>query len=489
MNDLWFLSIPELHKKLADKELTCVELTKLFLQRAKKMHEQFHLFVSLVPERALAKAAEADQLFAKGKDTLLTGIPFTVKDNYCVAGTRTTAGSKILENYIAPYTATAVIRLETAGAVCIGKTIMDEFAMGSSTEYSAFGPTKNPYDTTLVPGGSSGGSVVAVATGSCVFALGTETGGSVRQPSGFCGMVGLKTTYGRISRHGVIALASSIDVISPCARTVADTALVTSWLAGTDSYDSTTPDSPIENYEEHLTPELSLAGKRIGIPKEYIQVEGLHPEVKRVVEEAMEKVRQAGAELVEIDLPLTAYALPVYYVLVPSEASSNLARYAGVTYGLRAPGTATARELIEATRDLGFGAEPKRRIMLGTFALSTGYHEAYYGRAQKVRTLIRREFDAAFAQVDALLTPTSPTPPFAFGENADPLQMYLADVFTLPANLAGVCAISIPGGLTKQGLPVGIQLIAPQFAENRLFQLAYSVEQQLKVKTPPLAAA
>lgn len=487
MSDILFLSITELHAKLKAKELTCVELTKRFLERAETVQKESHVFLTILPERAMAQAVQADNMFAEGRATVLTGIPYAVKDNFCIAGVRTTAASKILEHYVAPYTATAIVRLEAAGAICIGKTNLDEFAMGSSTEYSAYGPSRNPYNPNLVPGGSSGGSAVAVASGCCVFGLGSDTGGSVRQPAAFSGVVGTKTTYGRVSRYGVIALTSSLDSVSPFTRSVFDAAIVTGWLAGTDPMDCTTPDQPIEQYETHLTPETSLVGKKIGLPKEYMQAEGLHPEIKRVVEKATAQLEAAGAELVPLSMPLTTYALPAYYIINPSEASSNLARFNGVTFGLRAPGTATAQELIELSRDMGFGPDPKRRIILGTFALSSGYHEAYYGRAQKVRTLICEEFKSSFAQVDALLTPTTPTPPFAFGEVSDPLQMYLADLFTIPANLAGICGMSLPGGVTSEGLPVGIQLLAPQFAEDSLFQIAYAAEQVLKVEPPPLA--
>lgn len=487
MSDILFLSIPELHAKLSAKELSCVDLTKRFLERAETVQKELNAFITLLPERALAQAVQADNLFAQGKATMLTGIPFAVKDNYCIAGVRTTAGSKILEHYVAPYTATAITRLEGAGAICIGKTNMDEFALGSSTEYSAYGPARNPYNPNLVPGGSSGGSAIAVATGSCVFALGTETGGSVRLPAAFCGVVGMKTTYGRISRYGVIPMASSIDVVSPFARNVFDTAIVTGWLAGADPMDSTTPDVPIDNYEAHLTADTSLAGKKIGIPKEYMQAEGIDPAVAQVMEKVMAQCEAAGAQLVEVSMPLTKYALPAYYVLVPSEVSSNLAKHNGVTFGLRVSGTSTVQELIELSRDKGFGAEPKRRILLGAFALSSGYHEAYYGHAQKVRTLVRQEFETVLSGVDALLTPTSAIPPFVLGEKSDPLQMYLVDLFTLPANLAGVCAVSIPGGVTDAGLPIGAQLIAPQFAEDTLFQIAYALEKELKVEPPPLA--
>lgn len=481
MNDLLNLSIEELHTKLAAGELSCVELAKLALARAEEAQATLNAFITITGELALKQAAEADKMFAEGRATLLTGIPYALKDNFCVTGTRTTAGSKILENYIAPYTATAASRLETAGAVLIGKTNMDEFAMGSSTEYSAYGPTRNPYDAQRVPGGSSGGSAVAVATGACVFALGTETGGSVRLPASFCNLVGLKPTYGRISRYGVIALASSLDAVAPLARSVKDVSIVTGWLAGCDPKDSTTPDQPIPQYETHLTTTTSVKGMKIGLPKEYFEVEGLDAEVQQVVAGVIKQLEQAGAEMVPISLPLTKYALPAYYVLVPSEASSNLARYAGVTYGLRATGDESAQDIIEHTRDLGFGAEPKRRIMLGAFALSAGYQEAYYGRAQKVRTLIKQEFEAAFELCDVLLSPTSPTPAFELGAKSDPLAMYLMDVFTLPSNLAGNCSISIPAGFSQNKLPIGVQLIAPQFAEDRLFQTAYAVEQELNV--------
>lgn len=479
------LSIEELHDKLKRKEMSCVELIEQFLQRVETVQPVLNPFITILTERAREHAKLADKMFAGGRETLLTGIPFAVKDNYCIAGTRTTAGSKILDTYIAPYTATAVVLLENAGAVCIGKTNMDEFAMGSSTEYSAYGPSKNPYDPSLVPGGSSGGSAVAVATGCAVFALGSDTGGSVRQPAAFCGVVGTKNTYGRISRYGVIALASSLDTVSPFTRSVKDAAIVDTHIAGPDPLDATTPDVSVDAYHAHLAKPYSLQGVKVGISKDYLEAEGIDSEVQRVVRETIDKVRAAGAHIIELSLPMTRYALAAYYIILPSEASSNLARFDGMTYGLREAGE-SVREVIENSREAGFGAEVKRRIMLGTFALSSGYHEAYYGRAQKVRRLVTEEFAAAFEQVDVILTPTTPTPPFAFGANSDPFAMYLADLFTIPANLAGICGLSLPAGTTQANLPIGVQLLAPQFAEDRLFQISQAVESLVKFAPPKL---
>ncbi|HET9784310.1 MAG TPA: Asp-tRNA(Asn)/Glu-tRNA(Gln) amidotransferase subunit GatA [Terriglobales bacterium] len=437
-----------------------------------------HSFLTVSRERALEQAARVDALADRG-DPLppLAGAPLAIKDVLSTRGVRTTCGSRILENYIPEFDATAVARLEAAGAVLIGKTNCDEFAMGSSTENSGYGPTRNPRDLERVPGGSSGGSAAAVAAELALAALGTDTGGSIRQPAAFCGIVGLLPTYGRVSRFGLAAFASSLDHVGPMARSARDAALVLGVIAGRDRLDSTSADRPVPDYAAALDAPLAPAGRklRIGVPREVFQHPGLDPEVAALVRAGLDRYRNAGCELVDISLPASQAAIAVYYVVATAEASSNLARYDGIRYGVRVPAAALG-DLYRQTRDRGFGAEVKRRILLGTYVLSAGYYDAYYRKAQQVRTLICRDFDRAFAEVDVICTPTTPTPAFKLGEKAaDPLELYLADIFTVPADLAGVPAISFPCGQAGK-LPVGLQLIAPAFEEERLLRMAHFFE-------------
>jgi aspartyl-tRNA(Asn)/glutamyl-tRNA(Gln) amidotransferase subunit A len=444
------------------------------LDRIARADPALHAFLHVRGEEARDEARRWDDRYAKGPDGLppLAGVPVALKDNLCTEGLPTTAGSRILEGWRPPYDATVVERLGAAGAVLIGKTNLDEFAMGSSTENSAFGPTRNPWDRSRVPGGSSGGSAAAVAAGFVPFALGSDTGGSIRQPAGFCGVVGLKPTYGRVSRYGLIAFASSLDQIGPLSRRVADAALLLSVLAGRDPRDSTTADVPVPDYRAAL--DGGVPGLRIGLPRQAFG-EGLQGEVRAAVLAAAETLRHLGATIMDVDLPAIAYALPTYYLIATSEASTNLARYDGVQYGLRVRSTDLYAMYTE-TRARGFGAEVKRRIMLGTYALSAGYYEGFFLKAQRVRTLIRRDFEAAFGAVDLILMPTSPTLPFAIGEKtADPLQMYLADVYTIPVNLAGLPGISIPCGFSS-GLPIGLQLIGRAFDEPTILRAAQAYE-------------
>jgi aspartyl-tRNA(Asn)/glutamyl-tRNA(Gln) amidotransferase subunit A len=405
----------------------------------------------------------------------LTGIPAIIKDNMCTKGLKTTCASKILENFVPPYNATVVEKLNAAGVVVLGKANMDEFAMGSSTENSAFFPTRNPWDLDRVPGGSSGGSAVAVAADEAIYALGSDTGGSIRQPAGFCSVVGMKPTYGRVSRFGLVAFASSLDQIGPITKTVTDCALVMDVISGHDPHDSTSVPNPVPDYTKSLIPDLKKL--RIGIPKEYL-VEGMQTGVRTTMQAAITKLEELGAEVDwDVSLPHTKYALAAYYILAPSEASANLARYDGVKYGFSYRETSNMWEAMEKTKQFGFGAEVKRRIMLGTYALSAGYYDAYYLKAQKVRTLIKQEFDRAFERYDALVTPTSPTVPFKLGEKVDdPVQMYLSDVCTLPINIAGIPGISIPAGFVD-GLPVGMQILGKHFDEATLLRIAFAYEQ------------
>ena len=469
------LTIHEAHQLLKSKQLSAAELTGAYLERIAKVEPEVHSFITIADDSALKQAHEADELIRSGNATSpLAGIPVLVKDVICTKGMRTTCGSKILENFIPPYDAAVVEKLKACGAVIIGKANMDEFAMGSSTENSAWFTTHNPWDLSRVPGGSSGGSAAAVSAGEAVCALGSDTGGSIRQPAGFCSVVGLKPTYGRVSRYGLVAFASSLDQIGPLTRDVADCALVLNAIAGHDKRDSTSVPYPAPDYTKSLTADLSKL--RLGVPGEYF-VEGMQAEVKAAIEAAVGKFKELGAEVEwGVSLPHTPYALAAYYLIAPSEASANLARYDGVKYGFSYQGNSMWEEM-EKTRQYGFGAEVKRRIMLGTYALSAGYYDAYYLKAQKVRTLIRQEFDRAFEQYDALITPTSPTVPFKIGEKADdPLQMYLADVFTVPVNIAGLPGISIPAGFAD-GLPIGMQIIGKPFSEETLLKIAYAYEQ------------
>ncbi len=468
------VTIHEAARLLKEKKVSSVELTRDYLGRIERLEPKVKAMVTLTPELALEQAKKADEKLAAGNGlSPLTGVPMAIKDVICTRGVRTTCSAKMLENFVPPYDATVMDKLNAAGAVMLGKANMDEFAMGSSTENSAFFVTHNPWDLERVPGGSSGGSAVAVAAGEAVYALGSDTGGSIRQPAGFCSVVGLKPTYGRVSRYGLVAFASSLDQVGPLAQDVTDAAIILNAIAGHDKRDSTSVPEPVPDYTKSLKPDLK--GVRLGVPREYY-VEGMQPGVAQVMQAAIKKLGELGAEVEEMSLPHTPYALAVYYILAPSEASANLARYDGVKYGYSYD-AGSMWESMEKTRGGGFGPEVKRRIMLGTYALSAGYYDAWYLKAQKVRTLIRREFDAAFEKYDALVTPTSPSVPFRIGEKTDdPLQMYLSDVCTLPINIAGVPGISVPAGFSE-GLPVGMQLIGRHFREDMLLRIAYAYEQ------------
>jgi len=469
------LTIHEAHQLLKKGEVSSLELTKAALERVDEVEDKLRSFVTVTRELALAQARQADERIKAGEFSPLTGIPAMIKDNMCTKGTRTTCSSKMLENFVPPYDATVVEKLNALDMVTVGKGNMDEFAMGSSNEHSAFYPTHNPWDLERVPGGSSGGPTTAVAVGEVLYALGSDTGGSIRQPAGFCNVVGLKPTYGRVSRYGLVAFASSLDQIGPVTRDVTDCALVLNAIAGHDPRDSTSVDQPVPDYTKSLIPELQ--GLRIGVPKEYF-VEGMESGVEQVVRQAVGKLEELGAEVDwEISLPHTPYALAAYYVIAPSEAMANLARYDGVKYGFSVREAGNMWDAMEKTRQYGFGPEVKRRIMLGTYALSAGYYEAYYLKAQKVRTLITREFADAFTKCDVLVTPTSPTVPFRIGEKVDdPLQMYLSDVCTLPINIAGIPGISVPAGFVD-GLPVGMQILGKPFSEEMVLRVAFAYEQ------------
>ncbi len=486
VNKLHQLTIHEAHELLKQRKVSSVELTKSALKRIDEIENKVHACVTVTEDIALKEAKEADNRIASGDIAPLTGIPTLIKDVICTKGIRTTCSSKMLENFIPPYDATVIQKLKAQKAVIIGKTNMDEFAMGSSTEHSAFFLTYNPWDLSRVPGGSSGGSAAAVAADEVVYALGSDTGGSIRQPAGFCNVVGLKPTYGRVSRFGLVAFASSLDQIGPLTKDVTDCALVMNVIAGYDARDSTSVSHPVPNYTLPLVPDLK--GLRIGIPREYF-VEGMQNEVRVALEIAIEKLGELGAEIDwEASLPHTKYALAAYYILAPSEASANLARYDGVKYGFRERNASNVIEATEKTRQFGFGPEVKRRIMLGTYALSAGYYDAYYLKAQKVRTLIKQEFDQAFKKYDALVTPTSPTVAFKLGEKLDdPLQMYLSDVCTLPVNIAGIPAISIPSGFADN-LPIGMQIMGKPFSEETLLRIAFAYEQATDwhKRKPPL---
>lgn len=469
------LTIQEIRQKLNSGELTSVELTRACLERIKATDDKLNAFITVCEDEALAAAAVADQQLASGNGALLTGIPVAVKDIFNTLDIRTTCASKILADYVSPYDATTITKLREQGAIIVGKLNMDEFAMGSSGENSAVGAVYNPWDTQRVPGGSSSGSAAAVAAGQVVATLGTDTGGSVRQPASHCGVVGLKPTYGRVSRYGVVAFASSLDQVGPVAGNVEDCALMLGVVAGYDPADSTSVDCPVPDYLENL--KAGVAGKKIGLPKEYF-IDGLDPDIKEAVNTAIETYRQLGAEIVEVSLPHTDYSVASYYLIAMAEASSNLARYDGVRFGTRQDGGEGLIGMYQQTRTAGFGDEVKRRIMLGTYALSSGYYDAYYLKAQKVRTLIRQDFQDVFEKVDLLLTPVAPTPAFKIGAMTNnPLQMYLSDIFTIPTNLAGTCAMSLPCGFSEDGLPIGLQLIGQPFAEAEMLQAAYAFEQ------------
>jgi len=469
------LTIHQSRQLLATGQLSSVELTRSCLDRIQQVDPQIKALITVTDESAIKQAEHADKLLAAGDIGPLTGIPVIIKDNICTQGIRTSCGSRMLANFVPPYNATVVTKLNQANAVVIGKSNMDEFAMGSSTEHSALFPTHNPWDLSRVPGGSSGGSASAVAADETIFAIGSDTGGSIRQPAGFCGVTGLKPTYGRVSRYGLVAFASSLDQIGPLTKDVTDCALVMNAIARYDASDSTSVPQPTPDYTQCLT--TDLAGLRLGVPREYF-VAGMQAEVETTIRNAIKQLAQLGATIDwEVSLPSTPYALAAYYIIAPSEASANLARYDGAKYGYSYGETSNMWQAMEKTREQGFGPEVKRRIMLGTYALSSGYYDAWYLKAQKVRTLIRQEFDHAFTSYDALVCPTSPTVPFKIGEKLDdPLQMYLSDVCTLPINIAGVPAISIPAGFTS-GLPVGLQIIGKPFSEETILRLAYAYEQ------------
>jgi len=466
--------IHELTDAYRRRDLTPTVVAEDYLARIGALDGKVGAYLTVVRDQALAAARESDLRWRAGTPRgPLDGAPVALKDVLCTAGVRTTCGSKMLERFVPPYDATTVERLRAAGVVILGKTNMDEFAMGSSTEHSAFHPTRNPWDLARVPGGSSGGSAAAVAAGLAAGAYGSDTGGSIRQPAAFCGVVGLKPTYGRVSRYGLIALASSLDQIGPFAQDVTDTALLLGAVAGYDRRDSTSIQAPVPDYAAELS--KGVAGLALGLPDEYF-IDGMDPDVERAVRQAIEVLKGLGARIERVSLPTTKHSLAAYYVILPAEASSNLARYDGVKFGLRVPG----RDLVDMesrTRAAGFGAEVKRRIMLGTYALSAGYYDAYYGKAQSVRTLVRREFAAAFARVDLIVAPTTPNVAFKHGEKEDPLSMYLNDVFTIPGNLSGIPGVSVPCGFSATGLPIGLQLLGRPLDEARVLRAAYAYEQ------------
>ena len=474
--ELYNLTIHQLNEKLVKREITSSELTEIFLKRIEGVDGKIKAYLTITPEDALMQARDADKRLVSARDiTLLTGIPISVKDIFCTKGIRTTCASKILNNFIPPYDAAVIKKLKDAGAIILGKNNMDEFAMGSSTENSAFFVTRNPWDTERVPGGSSGGSAASVAAGECAASIGTDTGGSIRQPASCCGIVGLKPTYGRVSRYGMIAFASSLDQAGPMTKDVMDCAIMLNIMAGYDPMDSTSIDTPVPDYTKALT--SNIKGLRIGIPKEYF-VEGLDDNVEKAVMGAVEVLKKQGASIVDISLPHTDYAIAVYYLVATAEASSNLARYDGVKYGCRAKDSKNLMDMYCKTRDEGFGAEVKRRIMLGTYSLSAGYYDAYYKKASQVRTLIKRDFEEAFKICDVIVTPTSPTPAFKIGEKtADPLTMYLSDIFTISCNLAGIPGISIPCGFTNDNLPIGLQILGRPLDEETVLRTAYAYEQ------------
>ena len=469
------LTIDAVRSAVQERKVTATALAESFYARIEKDDAQIGAFLTLCKDRALAQAAKADAMAEKGEALPpLGGVPVAIKDVMVTRGVHTTAGSKILENFVPPYDCTAVARMEAAGAVVLGKLNCDEFAMGSSNENSAYRPVHNPRDRSRVPGGSSGGSAAAVAAGMAVATLGSDTGGSIRQPASFCGVVGLKPTYGRVSRYGLIAFASSLDHIGPLTNTVKDAALVLRTIAGRDPMDATSAEVPVPDYVAEL--DQGARGLKIGVAREYFG-EGLDGEVRQSVEAAIQKLATLGCEVMPVSLPHTEYAIPTYYLVATAEASSNLARYDGVRYGFRARDAKSLSDMYRRSRDQGFGAEVKRRIMLGPYALSAGYYDAYYLKAQRVRTLLTRDFEEAFKKVDVIVTPTSPTTAFKLGERSDdPLAMYLADIYTVTANLAGIPGISIPCGTSRQKLPIGLQILGRHFDESTILRLAHAYQ-------------
>ena len=474
-------SITDLQKKLHSREISAVEATTSILDRIEKVDTTINAYITLDRDRALTQAAEADQKLAAGNCGPLCGIPIAVKDVLCTEGTRTTCGSKILENFIPPYDATVVEKLKNAGAVILGKVSMDEFAMGSANENCAYGTPKNPWDTSRICGGSSGGSAAAVAADECIASLGSDTGGSIRQPASHCGVVGLKPTYGRVSRFGLVAFASSLDQIGPLTKNVSDCAIMLNSLCGHDPKDSTSLKEEVPDFTAALTD--GLAGMTIGIPEEYF-VEGLDPEVEKAVKNGIATLEAAGAKTVSVSLPHTKYGVAAYYLIAPAEASSNLARFDGVRYGHRDTTAETLQEMYCQSRSQGFGSEVKRRIIIGTYALSSGNYDAYNKKASQVRTLIINDYKQAFSQCDLLASPVTPTPAWAIGDKSDdPLSAYLSDALTIPNNLAGLPGMSVPCGFSKAGLPIGLQLQGPHFAEANLLRAAFNLEQRLGLST------
>ncbi|HEY9910242.1 MAG TPA: Asp-tRNA(Asn)/Glu-tRNA(Gln) amidotransferase subunit GatA [Thermosynechococcaceae cyanobacterium] len=469
-------SIRELHQQLLIKDCSAVEITQAALDRIAALEPKLHSFLQVTAEQAIAQAQQVDARIAAGEEIgLLAGIPIGIKDNLCTKGIPTTCASRILQNFVPPYESTVTQKLSAAGAVMVGKTNLDEFAMGGSTETSAFAQTGNPWDISRVPGGSSGGSAAAVAAEECTVALGSDTGGSIRQPASFCGIVGLKPTYGLVSRYGLVAFASSLDQIGPFGRSVEDAAILLGAIAGHDPKDSTSLKVEIPDYTQFLKPDLR--GKKVGVIRETFD-EGLDPQVEKAVRGAIDQLKALGAEIKEISCPRFRYGIAAYYIIAPSEASANLARYDGVKYGQRVDSAENLMEMYTRTRAEGFGAEVKRRIMIGTYVLSAGYYDAYYLKAQKVRTLIKQDFEAAFEEVDVLVSPTAPSTAFKAGDkSADPLSMYLIDLMTIPVNLAGLPGISLPCGFDSNGLPIGLQLIGNVLREDQVFQVAYAYEQ------------
>ena len=470
------LTIQDAHRLLREKEISSQDLTRAILDRINAVDEAVGAYITVDGETAMAQAKIADKAISDGNIRPLTGIPIALKDLICTKGLRTTCGSKILENFIPPYDATVVKKLKREHAVIVGKLNMDEFAMGSSTEHSGFKFTRNPWDLTRIPGGSSGGSAAAVAADMCIGALGSDTGGSIRQPASHCGIVGLKPTYGRVSRFGLVAFASSLDQIGPITKTVSDSAVIMNTIAGYDASDSTSVPEDVPDYTSFL--ENGLKGMVVGIPEEYAETQGVDPDVSTAVENAVRKIKELGAECVKISLPHSEFVVAAYYIIAPSEASSNLARYDGVKYGFRDKDKDNLLEMYKSTRSKGFGPEVQRRILLGTYSLSAGYYDAYYRKASQVRTLIIEDFKKAFNTCDVILSPVAPTPAFKIGEKIDdPLTMYLSDIFTLSANLAGIPGISVPCGFSSEGLPVGLQIMARHFEEGKLLKVAYNFEQ------------
>ncbi len=484
--ELYRLTIHELQEKLKAGETTAVDILASVFGRIDAVEDKVRAYITLMKESAFAQAEQADKAIKEGNIKALTGIPVALKDIYCTKGFPTTCGSHILHNFVPPYDATVVEKLKEAGAVFTGKTNMDEFAMGSSTETSWFGTTRNPWDLDRIPGGSSGGSAAVVAADECIASLGSDTGGSIRQPAALCGIVGMKPTYGRVSRFGLIAFASSLDQIGPFTKDVEDCAILMNAIAGHDPRESTSVSIPVPDYRQYLNKDIQ--GWTIGIPKEYF-IDGIDGEVMAAVQKAIKTLEGAGAKCIDISLPHTEYCLAVYYIIAPAEASSNLARYDGVKYGLRSLDPRDLLDMYKKTRSAGFGAEVKRRIIIGTYVLSSGYYDAYYKKASQVRALIRRDFDEAFKQCDVILTPTTPTPAFKIGEKTDdPMQMYLSDILTISANLAGIPGISVPCGFTEGGLPIGLQFQAGHFQEGRLIQIgsAYEKLANLEKRRPNL---